>query len=392
MSARFIRYAVGAGALAAATMLCVPVISDANAQSGGNTPAGRTLQSMGHAEMARAMATSIPMERLLTTLPDRKAPSLTRRGRTLEAVVQAGSRGPKNLNTKNKLRFGQPAVKGPGGNAPENYGSGNLGTIYHYNDYLMNPYPVTYYPQRAVGYFYFQASNNLYYHCSAALINRSVIITAGHCVHDGGNQGAGWIKAAWFYPARSGSTAPYNYCYVNWVNTTGGWYYTGSLDAGYDVGIAVCGKRAGTTTEMGAYTGWFGFCVSNCLQSYWFLSQYGYPGNYYSGHWMTASQHLEHSDGYDYRYGTGMRGGSSGGPHVANVGYLNDSATNKGSWPYRNVIFAVTSWGYISEAPKIQGASTLSGRANGNNFKYLYNTACYRSRLVHGTSSCTNLP
>lgn len=389
MSAKLLKRMVGVTALISSVLLYGALAPDAHAQ-GGSVLVGHELQAPTRAEVAQALRSSIPMEKILKTLPQHDMPALARRGRAVEPTIIAGARGPGDLNTKHKLKFAAPKT---GDSAtPENYGSGNLNTIYHYNDYLVNPYPATYYPQRTVGYLYFRASNYQYYHCSATLINRSVIVTAGHCVHDGGNAASGWIRAAWFYPALSGSTYPYGYCAIRFINTTAGWYYTGALDAGYDVGIATCDKRAGTTVEMGNYTGWIGFCIANCLQNYWFLSQYGYPGNYYSGTYMTASQHLEHSDGYDYRYGTGMRGGSSGGPHIGNVGYLSDSATNKGSWQTRNVIFAVTSWGYISEANKIQGASTLSGRANGNNFKALYNTACAWSRALHGTASCTNLP
>ena len=86
-----------------------------------------------------------------------------------------------------------------------------------------------------------------------------------------------------------------------------------------------------------------------------------------------------------------MQGGSSGGPHVANIGEISDSSSNKGQWANRNVVFAVTSWGYIDESLKIQGASTLSGPNNSNNFKQLYNSACNVSRSLHGSGSCSLL-
>lgn len=101
-----------------------------------------------------------------------------------------------------------------------------------------------------------------------------------------------------------------------------------------------------------------------------------------------VSTHLYVSDGRDYVYGSGMRGGSSGGPHIANMGSLSDSAANQGQWPYRNVVFAATSWGYISDAPKIQGASPLSGPNNSYLFKNLFNPACNSARAIHGTGSC----
>jgi hypothetical protein len=87
-----------------------------------------------------------------------------------------------------------------------------------------------------------------------------------------------------------------------------------------------------------------------------------------------------------------MQGGSSGGPHVSNIGSLLDSSTDKGQYASRNLIFAVTSWGYIDKTMKIQGASPLSGPGNINNFKALYNSACTNARAAHGTGSCTLFP
>ncbi len=103
---------------------------------------------------------------------------------------------------------------------------------------------------------------------------------------------------------------------------------------------------------------------------------------------MTQSEHLERSNTRDLLLGTGMRGGSSGGPHVANLGDIVDDTFDRGRFAARNWVFAVTSWGYVSEGPKLQGASTLSGPGNANNFKNLFNAACARARALHGVRSC----
>jgi hypothetical protein len=172
------------------------------------------------------------------------------------------------------------------------------------------------------------------------------------------------------------------------VNTTGGWYNYGYLDYGWDVGIVVLHKRAGTSNQIGHYTGWQGFCYSGCLQPYWYLTQLGYPGNYYSGLYMTQGEHLEtNRRNTDYYHGSGMQGGSSGGPHSANLGWLSDSTSFKGLWTTRNVVFAVTSWGYTSDIYNIQGASTLSGPNNSNNFPAIWNSACSVARNLHGASA-----
>lgn len=288
--------------------------------------------------------------------------------------------------------------------APQNYGSGNLNTIYHYNDYQLLPFPVYYNPYRQIGRYLFQKSDNLWYTCTAALIHRAILITAGHCVHDGSGSPSGWNQDGYFYPAFTNRFAEnnqrYGRCRTTFYSTTTGWYYNGSIQQGYDVAMALCGQLTGGTIAWsqnrlpGGALGYLGFCFLNCTMGYNFLTQVGYPGNYHNGLQMAVSQHLEEtavSGGPDFVYGTGMRGGSSGGPHIQNIGNLWDLATDPGQNTERNVIFAVTSWGYISEAFKLQGSSPISGPSNGNNARAIFNLVCAQSRAVHGNWSCSNL-
>jgi V8-like Glu-specific endopeptidase len=273
---------------------------------------------------------------------------------------------------------------------PQNYGFNNINTIYHYTDYMVASQLRNVAPHRYSGWFVFTL-NGTQFRCTASLISRSILVTAGHCVHQGGGGGSGFITGGTYYPAyRDGASSTYGQASANYVVTTGGWANTGSLDAGYDVALVVLNKKKGTAAEIGTATGWYGFCWSSCLQNYWYNTQLGYPGNYYSGTKMTQGEHLERSDGRDYVYGSGMEGGSSGGPHVANIGILSDSS-NKGQWTSRNVVFATTSWGYTDNRLKMQGASALSGPNNSNNFVAMWNLACNRARTLHGAASCNLL-
>lgn len=273
-----------------------------------------------------------------------------------------------------------------------NYGLNNLNTFYHYSDYLVSSKLRNDAPHRYTGWFVFTYPGGAQFRCTASLISKSIAVTAGHCVHQGGGGSSRFITSGTYYPAyRDGPSTTFGSASANYVVTTGGWANTGALDQGYDVGIVVLNKRAGTSQEIGTNTGWFGFCASNCLQNYWSLSQLGYPGNYYAGTKLTQGEHIERSDSRDYVYGSGMQGGSSGGPHVANIGALVDSSSSLGQWPYRNIVFGVTSWGYVDERLKIQGASSLSGPGNANNFTAMYNLACTRARALHGAASCSLL-
>lgn len=275
---------------------------------------------------------------------------------------------------------------------PMNYGRGNRGTPYHFTDYKVPGNIINTHPYRTIGWFVFTASNGNTYRCSAQLIANSIIATAGHCVHDGGNQAAGWIKSGTFYPAYASGMSTYGKATAAKPYTTSGWYNTGSLDKGYDVALVVLNKKAGTTVEIGRATGTLGFCYSNCLQSYWYNSQLGYPGNYDGGAYLNQSEHLEISDSRDYKFGSGMSSGSSGGGHIANLGSLNVTSGTAGQYNLRNILFAVMSWGYTDETLKIGGASSLSGPSNSNNFKVMYNAACTYSRRLHGSTSCSILP
>lgn len=274
--------------------------------------------------------------------------------------------------------------------APMNYGQGNKNTIYHYTDAKVDGSVTTEYPYSASGYFYFKGSDNKWYSCSASLISNSVMLTAGHCVHDGGNGNKGWIKEGYYYPAYSGNNEPYGYSSVKYLYTTDKWFKKGKIGKGYDVGLAVLSDRKNKNKEMGHYTGYLGFCYKDCLKNYWFLTQLGWPENYSNGNRMIAGQHLADSDGKDFNFGSGFRNGSSGGPQIANLGSLSTSG-NKGEFSDRNVVFAVTSWGYSDNAIMIQGASSLSGPNNDNDFKSLFNAACKQARKEHGSNSCSNL-
>lgn len=344
------------------------------------------------AEISQMFKAARPMEKILSHRPDilskTRLPAVgPNMGAPIVVNGNPGSAG--EIDTA-------PDPRPQSGLRPPNYGSGNLNTVYHYSDYLVSNKLRKQYPYRATGYFFFTQNGGNFY-CTGSLIAPSILLVAGHCVHAGNNSNSGWDTAGYYYPASSdfGSYAPYDYAtaYAYWTWTS--WYQTGALDQGYDVGLVILNNRVNATKsdEIGRYTGWLGFCTGSCLQTYWFLSQLGYPGNYYGGNNLTEGQHLYVSDSRDYIWGSGMQGGSSGGPHIANIGDLSDSSSDAGQWPYRNIVFAPTSWGYTDPQYKIQGGSALTGPGNAYDFIHnLFNQACTQSRALHGSGSCSLFP
>ncbi len=350
-----------------------------------------------HATVPATAGDVVPASRTLATLPaEALAPVTITLGSTGPAFqAMPGDPGPESVTPAPTValpsRGAVPAstTRTMGPIKPENFGVNAYQSIYHYSDSLVDAEAQSTAPHRLSGWFRFTTADGLTARCTASLISRSILVTAGHCVHTGGTGSAGWIRSGTFYPAyRNGESPLYGSATAAWVITTGGWYSRGQLDQGYDVGLVVLNNRTGTTTEIGDYTGWFGACFHYCLQNFWHTSQLGFPANYYDGQMLTQSEHLAHSDGRDYLVGSGMQGGSSGGPHVTNLGALSDSSLDQGQWPTRNIIFAVTSWGYVSDIFKIQGASSLSGPNESNQFPTMYNYACAAARSLHGQGSC----
>ena len=372
--------------------------------------------TMSEADMAQIIATAIPMEQIY----DGSGPSVSVEAAPLDMAVGApmirpGSAGRAVRATIDESAYRALSEGGPSASsdAPttQDYGSGNLNSLYHYSDALQYPSPY-FAPQRSVGKLYFMNGGS-WYTCTATLIDRAILLTAGHCVFTPGSGEAGWNTEGRFYPGYSGelgASQRFGYCEVQRWGTTAQWHNVSSesegLNGGYDVGMALCGRLTDARWSYvnnslpGFRLGYLAFCYTNCRLGYNFLTQLGYPGNYYDGEEMTIGQHLEVTGqtiplwgrtGLDYVHGSGMEGGSSGGPHILNLGEISDTAAQASQMPARNVIMAVTSWGYRGGDVKIQGASPLSGVNNANNFLDMFNSFCRLSRQTYGNYSCTPL-
>ena len=98
----------------------------------------------------------------------------------------------------------------------------------------------------------------------------------------------------------------------------------------------------------------------------------GYPCNLDSCeqmHEVTAGDFQDVAPN-DVEYGSDMGGGSSGGPWIQNFGTASSGQTG-GFRTDRNAVVGITSYGYVSTDPKLQGSSIPDNR-----WVNLWNSVC----------------
>ncbi len=236
------------------------------------------------------------------------------------------------------------------------------------------------YPYRAAGKLFFKIGSSNFI-CSASLIKRGIVVTAAHCV---ANYGQSQFYGSWqFVPAYRNGVAPYGTWTVKqaWVKTA---YFNGTDNCAVfgvvcpdDVAILILNTQSGG--YPGTSTGWYGYGwngYSFTSGNLTHVTQLGYPAG------LNSAAYMERNDSYGYVsssnsnntvIGSNMDGGSSGGPWLANFG-LPAALTGEthGTAPGANRVIGVTSWGYVSTAPKEQGASPFTS----NNIVSLVNSAC----------------
>ncbi|MGQ0556288.1 MAG: trypsin-like serine peptidase [Nitrospiraceae bacterium] len=249
-------------------------------------------------------------------------------------------------------------------------------------DFQGNPTNGTY-PYRAAGKLYFFIPGQGTSWCSASLIKRGVIVTAAHCVADYGQRR--FYTNFRFVPGERNLLGRSWSATTAWVLTS---YFTGIPASQCAVAGIVCTSDVAVIelapqtnpTYPGTSTGWygygwnrFGFTSSGLTH----ITQLGYPAGLDSGRLMQRND----SQGFiassalsgNTLIGSLMNGGSSGGPWVLNFGWRPIlTGTTNGSFPSPNIVIGVTSWGYISSAPKEQGASPFTS----TNIVPLVNAAC----------------
>ncbi len=202
--------------------------------------------------------------------------------------------------------------------------------------------------------------------CSAAVINRRVVLTAGHCVH---SPGSGFHSNFSFVPAYHEGNAPVGTWNWSYVAVTGEWANgNGDVPNAADFAMLTVHDKGGSA--IGQVTGWLGWITRNLWPNS--VHMLGYPANLDRGRQMhqitTSSSDCCFTD--NAVFGSDMGGGSSGGPWVQNFG-IKAKGQKGGRNKKVNRVVGVTSWGYTSKKLKAQGSSIP-----GSSFVAIWNMAC----------------
>lgn len=234
------------------------------------------------------------------------------------------------------------------------------------------------YPYSTVGKLFFSVGGRPFV-CSASVIQRRVVSTAGHCVHSGvGGDASGFHSNFVFVPAFRDGGAPFQMWNWRYVAVTGTWAGGGGgVPNAADYAMIEFGDRSltpgGPLVKLGNVTGWLGWQTLSLSMNH--TSKLGYPCNLDNCQKMqnVMSTNLRNMAPNNVEYGSDATEGSSGGPWVQNFQVLpigGGTGMNTGS----NRVVGVTSYIYTSPDPKVQGSSILDNR-----WIQLWNMLCARA-------------
>ncbi len=257
--------------------------------------------------------------------------------------------------------------------------------------------PTSMKPYRRTGKLYMDFGGSIFV-CSASVIDKGILVTAAHCVHNFGMEGAGWADSIRFEPARHGASVTFgSWDAFTWTIPTV--YYNGTdvclptapgvvcendiAVVAMDTGPApYTGMEIADVTEQNSFyknnQGYTDFLGEKTAQ----LSALGYPVAHDSGLKMvrTDSVGLQAAP-YNVIMGNAQTGGSSGGPWIQNLGKSTSFGGTPATGDASNKVSAVTSWGYTDDAIKIQGASRFANNTTfvpggDSNIEAILNAIC----------------
>ena len=233
--------------------------------------------------------------------------------------------------------------------------------------------PVSKFPWRATGKLFMRFGDDTFV-CTASVIEKGLLVTAAHCVHNFGEKDDGFADFVSFEPARHESHRPFKSWTAKewWIPKV---YHDGTDRCTQQAPGVVCendiavivvdknseGKFIGDVTgKYGYKDGNYGF-ASFLNERVAQITQLGYPSENFDGDKMIRTDSAGYQDApFNVIIGSNQTGGSSGGPWLQNFGV---ETSHTGTPPQdndSNQVVATTSWGFIADTFKIQGASRFS--------------------------------
>jgi hypothetical protein len=216
------------------------------------------------------------------------------------------------------------------------------------------------YPYRTVGRLFFTAGGKPMF-CSASVIQRRIVVTAGHCVHSGTSSGyfSNWM----FVPAYRDGSAPLLTWTWRAALVTDTWATSGGTVPGTaDYAMIEFADQpvGGWLRALGNVTGWLGWQTLSLEWNH--TSKLGYPCN------LDNCQKMQNIMSDDVAFGNNIvsdgsdaGSGSDGGPWVQNFQVLQAGGgtdPNSGS----NRVVGVTSYSGLLGDTWVQSASIPDGR------------------------------
>ncbi len=222
------------------------------------------------------------------------------------------------------------------------------------------------YPYSTVGVLLFRRPGVGAFRCSASVVSRRVIATAGHCVY---SAPGGFATDFLFIPAFHEGLAPFGTWDGVEAFAAEEWRASPEVPNAGDLAVVVLADSDGTA--VGDLTGWLGFKARGLENNH--VKMLGYPGNHDGGrrmHQVDSGDWLLLEDPVAVLYGSDMRGGSSGGPWVQNFG-IKAKGQRGGKNRAPNRIVGITSALFEDQRLLLLESSIL-----GPTFKAIFDQAC----------------
>ena len=215
-----------------------------------------------------------------------------------------------------------------------------------------------FYPNEIVGHLYFTIGTSGFV-CSASVIRRSVIATAGHCTSDGkGHFYNNWL----FVPAEHGGLGPFGKWGWTQVVVTGPWFNGGGTVPNKQDDALIVLAANSSRQKIGNVTGYLGYEYNAPLPTH--VSQLGYPcvldGCIDP---IRDDSQVYLGPNNNFEWGSAAFRGASGGPAIQDFGQ--QPSHPSGTPPFEafggNVLISSTSYTYPNyNAVQVDGGSILA--------------------------------